>query len=86
MNADPVLRNLQLGAGCCPMKKAYRWVEPVRHAGAVVCAGTSFAVRRRLMAVGGFETGTLSEDLATGIRLAAAGWRLHFRLKSSALG
>ena len=31
-----------------------------------------------LLAVGGFETGTPSEDLATGIRLTAAGWRLLF--------
>ena len=81
MNADPVLRNLQLERWLLPDEEAfYRWVEPVRQGvGAVVCAGTSFVVRRRaLMAVGGFETGTPSEDLATGIRLAAAGWRLHF--------
>jgi cellulose synthase (UDP-forming) len=58
----------------------YRWIEPVRQRlGAVVCAGTSFVVRRQaLLAVGGFETATPSEDLATGIRLTAAGWRLVF--------
>jgi cellulose synthase (UDP-forming) len=81
MNADPVLRNLQLERWLLPDEESfYRWVEPVRQGvGAVVCAGTSFVVRRRaLLSVGGFETGTPSEDLATGIRLAAAGWRLHF--------
>ena len=81
MNADPVLRNLQLEHWLLPDEESfYRWVEPVRQGvGAVVCAGTSFVVRRRaLLSVGGFETGTPSEDLATGIRLAAAGWRLHF--------
>ena len=89
MNADPVLRNLQLERWLLPDEEAfYRWVEPVRQGvGAVVCAGTSFVVRRRaLMAVGGFETGTPSEDLATGIRLAAAGWRLHFLAEKLSAG
>jgi cellulose synthase (UDP-forming) len=89
MNADPVLRNLQLERWLLPDEESfYRWVEPVRQGvGAVVCAGTSFVVRRRaLMAVGGFETGTPSEDLATGIRLAAAGWRLHFLAEKLSAG
>ena len=89
MNADPVLRNLQLERWLLPDEEAfYRWVEPVRQGvGAVICAGTSFVVRRRaLMAVGGFETGTPSEDLATGIRLAAAGWRLHFLAEKLSAG
>ena len=89
MNADPVLRNLQLERWLLPDEESfYRWVEPVRQGvGAVVCAGTSFVVRRSaLMAVGGFETGTPSEDLATGIRLAAAGWRLHFLAEKLSAG
>ena len=58
----------------------YRWIEPTRQGvGAVVCAGTSFLVRRSaLEQVGGFETGTPSEDLATGIRLSAAGHRILY--------
>ena len=81
MNADPVIRNLGLERWLLPDEESfYRWIEPVRQRlDAVVCAGTSFVVRRRaLLDVGGFETGTSSEDLATGIRLTAAGWRCLF--------
>lgn len=81
MNADPVMRNLRLERWLMPDEESfYRWIEPSRDAvGAVVCAGTSFVMRRSaLEAVGGFETGTPSEDLATGIRLTAAGYRNHF--------
>ncbi|MBE9153428.1 glycosyltransferase [Cyanobium sp. LEGE 06113] len=76
MSADPVIRNLRLERWLMPDEESfYRWIEPVRQGvGAVVCAGTSFLVRRSaLLAVGGFDTGTSSEDLATGIRLTAAG-------------
>jgi cellulose synthase (UDP-forming) len=78
MNADPVMRNLRLERWLLSDEESfYRWVEPVRHAlGAIVCAGTSFVMRRSaLEQVGGFETGTTAEDLATGIRITAAGYR-----------
>jgi cellulose synthase (UDP-forming) len=88
MNADPVMRNLRLERWLMPDEESfYRWIEPTRQAvGAVVCAGTSFVMRRSaLLKVGGFETGTPSEDLATGIRLAAAGYRnLYLDAKLSA--
>ena len=88
MNADPVMRNLRLEPWLMPDEESfYRWIEPTRQAvGAVVCAGTSFVMRRSaLLEVGGFETGTPSEDLATGIRLAAAGYRnLYLDAKLSA--
>ncbi|MCT0198648.1 glycosyltransferase [Synechococcus sp. CS-1325] len=88
MNADPVMRNLRLEPWLMPDEESfYRWIEPTRQAmGAVVCAGTSFVMRRSaLLQVGGFETGTPSEDLATGIRLAAAGYRnLYLDSKLSA--
>ena len=88
MNADPVMRNLRLERWLMPDEESfYRWIEPTRQAvGAVVCAGTSFVMRRSaLLRVGGFETGTPSEDLATGIRLAAAGYRnLYLDAKLSA--
>jgi len=89
MNADPVIRNLGLERWLMPDEESfYRWIEPVRQRlGAVVCAGTSFVVRRQaLLAVGGFETGTPSEDLATGIRLTAAGWRLVFLAEKLSAG
>ncbi|MGA1302962.1 MAG: glycosyltransferase [Cyanobium sp.] len=78
MGADPLMRNLRLERWLMADEEAfYRWVEPSRQRlGAVVCAGTSFVVRRAaLETVGGFDTGTTSEDLATGIRLVAAGYR-----------
>jgi cellulose synthase (UDP-forming) len=81
MNPDPVIRNLGLERWLMPDEEVfYRWIEPTRQGvGAVVCAGTSFVVRRTaLEQVGGFETGTPSEDLATGIRLAAAGHRIIY--------
>jgi len=88
MNADPVARNLRLERWLMPDEENfYRWIEPTRQAvGAVVCAGTSFLMRRSaLLRVGGFETATSSEDLATGIRLAAAGHRnLYLNEKLSA--
>ena len=78
MNADPVIRNLGLERWLLPDEESfYRWIEPARQGmHAVVCAGTSFVIRRKaLLSVGKFETATPSEDLATGIRLAAGGWR-----------
>ena len=81
MNPDPVSRNLGLERWLMPDEEVfYRWIEPTRQGvGAVVCAGTSFLVRRSaLEQVGGFETGTPSEDLATGIRLSAAGHRILY--------
>ena len=81
MNPDPVIRNLGLEHWLMPDEEVfYRWIEPTRQGvGAVVCAGTSFVVRRSaLEQVGGFETGTPSEDLATGIRLTAAGHRILY--------
>lgn len=78
MNADPVMRNLRLERWLMPDEESfYRWIQPNRQRlGAVVCAGTSFVMRlSSLRQVGGFETQTASEDLATGIRLIAAGYR-----------
>ncbi|KEF42256.1 MAG: glycosyl transferase [Cyanobium sp. CACIAM 14] len=81
MNADPVMRNLGLERWLLPDEESfYRWIQPTRqNLDAVVCAGTSFVMRRdALDRVGGFETATPSEDLATGIRIAAAGYRNHY--------
>ncbi len=78
MNADPVMRNLRLERWLMPDEESfYRWIQPDRQRlGAVVCAGTSFVMRySSLDQIGGFETHTSSEDLATGIRIIAAGYR-----------
>jgi cellulose synthase (UDP-forming) len=89
MNADPVMRNLGLERWLLPDEESfYRWIEPCRDAvGAVVCAGTSFVVRRSaLERVGGFETGTPAEDLATGIRITAAGYRNRYLAEKLSAG
>jgi len=88
-NADPVMRNLALERWLMPDEESfYRWIEPCREAvGAVVCAGTSFVMRcEALQRVGGFETGTPSEDLATGIRITAAGYRNRFLAEKLSAG
>jgi len=73
-----VMRNLRLERWLMPDEESfYRWIQPDRQRlGAVVCAGTSFVMRySSLDQIGGFETHTSSEDLATGIRIIAAGYR-----------
>ena len=81
MNADPVMRNLGMERWMLPDEESfYRWIEPVRDGwGAVVCAGTSFVVKRTaLNQVGGFTEQALSEDFVTGIALREQGWRLVY--------
>ena len=81
LNADPVMRNLAMEAWLLPDEESfYRWIEPVRSSWeAVVCAGTSFLVRRGALAeVGGFVEQAISEDLVTGMVLASRGWQLRY--------
>ncbi len=80
-NADPIARNLGLEDILTPEEEVfYRQIQPLRDAaGSVICAGTSFVVRRSaLLESGCFFTGSLSEDYFTGIRLAAKGYRLVY--------
>lgn len=80
-NADPIARNLGLEHVLTPEEEVfYRQIQPIRDAaGSVICAGTSFVVRRTaLEATGGFVTDSLSEDYFTGIRLSAQGYRLVY--------
>ena len=80
-NPDPIARNLGLEDVLTPEEEVfYRQIQRVRDgAGAVVCAGTSFVVRRSaLEAINGFVTEAVSEDFFTGIRLAAQGYRLVY--------
>lgn len=80
-NSDPIARNLGLESVLTSEEEVfYRQMQPIKDgAGSVVCAGTSFVVRRSaLLAVGGFVTESLSEDYFTGIRLAANGYSLAY--------
>lgn len=80
-NFDPIARNLGLENILTPEEEVfYRQIQPLRNsAGSVICAGTSFVVRRSaLKSVGGFVTDSLSEDYFTGIRLSAQGYRLVY--------
>ncbi len=80
-NADPIARNLGLEDILTPEEEVfYRQIQPIRDGvGSVICAGTSFVVRRSaLEAAGGFVTDSLSEDYFTGIRIAAQGYRLVY--------
>jgi cellulose synthase (UDP-forming) len=80
-NADPIARNLGLEDAVTPEEEVfYRQIQPIRDgADSVICAGTSFIVRRKaLQAAGGFVTDSLSEDYFTGIRLSAQGYRLIY--------
>ena len=80
-NPDPIARNLGMEDVLTPEEEVfYRQIQRVRDgAGGVVCAGTSFIVRRTaLESIGGFVTEAVSEDFFTGIRLAAKGYRLVY--------
>ncbi len=80
-NADPIARNLGLENVVTSEEEVfYRQIQPNRDgADSVICAGTSFIVRRSaLQAAGGFVTDSLSEDYFTGIRLSAQGYRLIY--------
>jgi len=80
-NDDPVARNLGLEHLLnADEEMFYRHLQPMRDGvGSVICAGTSFVVRRSaLEAVGGFETDSISEDYFTGIRLSAQGDQLIY--------
>lgn len=80
-NADPIARNLGLENVVTSEEEVfYRQIQPIRDgADSVICAGTSFIVRRTaLQATGGFVIDSLSEDYFTGIRLSALGYRLIY--------
>lgn len=80
-NADPIARNLGLENVITPEEEVfYRQIQPIRDGvGSVVCAGTSFVVRRSaLEETGGFVTESLSEDYFTGISLSAKGYKLIY--------
>jgi len=80
-NADPIAHNLGLENVITPDEEVfYRLIQPIRDVtGSVVCAGTSFVIRRSsLEETGGFVTESLSEDYFTGIRISAQGYQLIY--------
>jgi cellulose synthase (UDP-forming) len=80
-NPDPIARNLGLENIITPDEEVfYRQIQPMRDAvGSVVCAGTSFVLRRQAIEeIGGFVTDSLSEDYFTAIRLAAQGHQVAY--------
>ena len=80
-NCDPIARNLGLENVLTSEEEVfYRYLQPIKDgAGSVVCAGTSFVVRRSaLKDIGYFATDSVSEDYFTGIRLSARGYELAY--------
>ncbi len=80
-NVDPIAHNLGLEQQVVPEEEAfYRYIEGIKDgAGSVVCAGTSFVVRRKaLEEVGYFVTDSISEDYFTGVRLSAQGYQVIY--------
>ncbi len=81
-NSDPIARNLGLENILVPEQEVfYRQIQPVRDGtDSVVCAGTSFVMRRSalLNAGGEFVTSSLSEDYFTAIRLSGKGYSLVY--------
>jgi cellulose synthase (UDP-forming) len=80
-NPDPIARNLGLESVLPAEEEVfYRQIQPMKDgAGSVVCAGTSFVVRRKaLREVGYFVTNTLTEDFFTGIRISAQGYQVIY--------
>ncbi|GFE71119.1 glycosyltransferase [Chroococcus sp. FPU101] len=80
-NPDPISRNLGLDQWFIPEEELfYRHVQLLKDgAKSVVCAGTSFVVRRSaLREVGYFTTESISEDYFTGIRLSSRGYELVY--------
>ncbi|MCA1904729.1 MAG: glycosyltransferase, partial [Cyanobacteria bacterium KgW148] len=79
---DPIARNLGLENILAPEQESfYRQIQPVRDGtDSVVCAGTSFVLRRSaLEAIGGqFVTSSLSEDYFTGVKLSGQGYKLLY--------
>ncbi|MDJ0843257.1 glycosyltransferase family 2 protein [Crocosphaera sp.] len=80
-NADPVSRNLGLDHILNTEEEVfYRQIQLMKDGvGSVLCAGTSFVVRRSyLEEVGGFVTESISEDYFTGIRLSSQGYEVIY--------
>jgi len=55
--------------------------------GAMFCCGTNFIMRREaLVSVGGFEEGTVTEDVATTFKLHLSGWKTLYHERAYTFG
>ena len=80
-NVDPLARNLGLEQQVVAEEEVfYRYIEGIKDgAGSVVCAGTSFVVRRKaLEEVDYFVSESISEDYFTGVRISAQGYQIIY--------
>jgi cellulose synthase (UDP-forming) len=75
-------------AGWSEQGMFYDVIQPAKNrANAAFYVGTSAMLRRSALdSVGGFATGTATEDIHTSLRLHAAGWRSVFHPEALALG
>ncbi|MBC7970293.1 MAG: glycosyltransferase [Verrucomicrobia bacterium] len=88
-NPDSFARNLGLEKEIPHENEAFgRHYLPIRDgSNSALCYGSSFVVRRSvLQEVGGFATQSVSEDLFTGIRIAAKGYQVAYLNESLSAG
>lgn len=88
-NPDPATRNLGLENVLTHEVEIFsRYYQPLRDGSeTALCYGSSFVMRRgALEAIGGFVTGTVSEDYLTGINLASSGYRVIYLDESLSAG
>lgn len=86
---DPITKNLGLDAKMPTEVEIFsRYYQLVRDSlNTALCYGSSFLVRRDyLEKIGGFVTGSLSEDYHTGIRLASEGYQVIYLDESLSAG
>ncbi len=88
-NVDPATKNLGLENALTHEVEVFsRYYQPLRDGTeTALCYGSSFVVRRSaLEAIGGFVTGTVSEDYLTGINLSSLGYRVLYLDESLSAG
>lgn len=86
---DPIAKNLGLETKIPTEVEIFsRYYQLIRDSlNTALCYGSSFLVRRNyLTKIGGFVTGSLSEDYHTGIRLASEGYQVIYLDESLSAG
>lgn len=80
-NEDPITEDLGLqGILTNEQTLFFRHIQPSRDvANAIICAGSSFVIRRRALdQIGGVPTASITEDFLISIKLQALGYRLKY--------
>lgn len=80
-NEDPITEDLGLqGILTNEQTLFFRHIQPSRDvANAIICAGSSFIVRRRALdQIGGIPTASITEDFLTSLKLQSLGYRLKY--------